>query len=278
MLIPILRLLVVFLLIFGSDAAVSQVISGIKNLPYTVTKKSTSLQRLADGTTLTRSSVTTEARDSQGRTLIETVSDQRPDSTHRFTSYVLRDPANNTHCTWMSTARNASCIHLSVPRRVMPPSARSVQPSGASNTGASVVVSTMGSGSGPTPGGATGGSATSVIMPGSIPGANPEHRPSMQRESLPPKTVNGIYAEGVRITQTYPIGYFGNDRPIVVVNETWTSPELKIIVLTSSDDPRTGTRTTEVTNIDRSEPDPALFQIPEGYTISDRSPGAPNEH
>jgi hypothetical protein len=124
--------------------------------------------------------------------------------------------------------------------------------------------------------GSVGSFVTAEVMGGPAAGADPNLRPSMQHESLSGKTINGIYAEGVRMTQTYPVGYFGNDRPIVVVHETWTAPDLKIIVLTTSDDPRTGTRTTEVTNIDRSEPDPALFQVPEGYTIRDRSLNPPN--
>jgi hypothetical protein len=64
------------------------------------------------------------------------------------------------------------------------------------------------------------------------------------------------------------------DRPIVNVRETWTAPDLKIIVYTTDDDPRTGSRTTELINLDRAEPDPALFQVPEGYTIKDQYPGS----
>jgi hypothetical protein len=45
------------------------------------------------------------------------------------------------------------------------------------------------------------------------------------------------------------------------------------ITHTNDDDPRTGTRITEVTNLDRGEPNPALFQVPEGYTMRDRYPG-----
>jgi len=271
---PTLRLLVVFLLILGSDAAMSQVYPGVQNLPYTVTKKSTSLQKLADGTSLTRSSTTTEARDSQGRTLIENVSDQ-PNNPHHITSYILDDPAARTHCMWMSPGKEATCMHIPGARGGTSAPLRPAQPSGASNSNRPAIVSSMGSGSGVVIG-STGSFVTAEVSGGPATGADPERRPSMQRENLPPKTVNGIYAEGVRITQTYPIGYFGNDRPIVVVNETWTSTDLKIVVLTTSDDPRTGIRTTEVTNVDRSEPDPALFQVPEGYTIRDRSPNAPN--
>jgi hypothetical protein len=32
-------------------------------------------------------------------------------------------------------------------------------------------------------------------------------------------------------------------------------------------DPRTGEQTTTVTQVDRSEPDPAIFEIPSGYKV-----------
>jgi len=83
-----------------------------------------------------------------------------------------------------------------------------------------------------------------------------------------------VYAEGTRVTTTYPVGSLGNDRPIVNVRETWTSPDLRLVVLSTDEDPRTGKQTTEVINLDHGEPDPALFQVPEGYTIRDQTPGS----
>jgi hypothetical protein len=62
----------------------------------------------------------------------------------------------------------------------------------------------------------------------------------------------------------------GNDRPIVVVRETWTAPDLAMVVLSINDDPRTGVQTTELTDFDRNEPDPALFNVPEGYAIHEQ--------
>jgi hypothetical protein len=56
-----------------------------------------------------------------------------------------------------------------------------------------------------------------------------------------------------------------------VTSETWISPELKIIVRQITNDPRSGKVLTELTNIDRSDPDPALLQPPEGYIIKDLS-------
>jgi hypothetical protein len=78
---------------------------------------------------------------------------------------------------------------------------------------------------------------------------------------------------GTRVTMTIPEGVEGNDRPITTVNETWRSPELNILLLSVREDPRTGTRTTEVTDLDRGEPDASVFQVPEGYTVKEPNPG-----
>ena len=66
-----------------------------------------------------------------------------------------------------------------------------------------------------------------------------------------------------------PAGAIGNERPIESVNETWYSPELQMMILSKRSDPRFGESTYRVTNIVRSEPESALFQIPSEYTIID---------
>ena len=99
-------------------------------------------------------------------------------------------------------------------------------------------------------------------------------RPQFSHESLGTQTIDGVLAEGARTTVTYPIGAVGNDRPISTVSETWTSPELKTVVLRKNSDPRSGESTTKLTNISRVEPDPSLFQIPSDYEIVDpQTPG-----
>jgi TonB family protein len=94
---------------------------------------------------------------------------------------------------------------------------------------------------------------------------------NVKTEQLGSDTIAGVYVTGVRATTTIPAGTVGNDRDITVISETWTSPDLKITVRQVTDDPRSGRVTTELTNITRSDPDPALFQAPEGYTVRDMS-------
>jgi hypothetical protein len=89
------------------------------------------------------------------------------------------------------------------------------------------------------------------------------------QESLGTQSIEGVMAEGTRMTLTIPAGKIGNDRPIVTVNERWYSPELQTVVLTKNSDPRMGETTYRLTNINRSEPDPSLFQVPADYTVDE---------
>ncbi len=93
----------------------------------------------------------------------------------------------------------------------------------------------------------------------------------MKRESLGSNTINGVVAEGERVTTTIPAGAIGNDQPLVTTHEIWKSTDLNLIVLEVDDNPQSGTRTKELVSLDRSEPDPALFRAPEGYTMRDQS-------
>ena len=91
----------------------------------------------------------------------------------------------------------------------------------------------------------------------------------VNQEQLGAQTIEGVAAEGTRTTFTIAAGKIGNDRPIVTVNERWYSKELQTIVLSKNSDPRLGETTYRLTNIDRSEPDPSLFQVPADYTVVD---------
>jgi hypothetical protein len=86
-------------------------------------------------------------------------------------------------------------------------------------------------------------------------------------ESLGKRMIEGVEAEGIRITQTIPAGAMGNERPIEVLHERWYSRELQMDVMTKWIDPRLGESTQRLTNLIRSEPDASLFQVPTDYTI-----------
>jgi hypothetical protein len=92
---------------------------------------------------------------------------------------------------------------------------------------------------------------------------------SSAKEQLAPQVIEGVYAEGTRTTTTIPAGQIGNERDIAVVDEVWYSPDLHMDVMTRHSDPRSGETTYRVTQINRMEPDAALFQVPAGYTVMD---------
>jgi hypothetical protein len=98
-------------------------------------------------------------------------------------------------------------------------------------------------------------------------------RPTHQvtREDLGVRTIAGIKTNGTRTTGIIPAGDQGNDRPLTIVRDNWISTEYDIPVLTITNDPRTGKRTEEVTEFHPGEPNPVLFQIPNGYTVRERT-------
>jgi hypothetical protein len=90
--------------------------------------------------------------------------------------------------------------------------------------------------------------------------------------SLGTQTINGVQAEGTRYTRTIPAGAIGNQNPIVITMERWYSTDLQMVVLSKRNDPRTGERTTQFTNIQRTEPEASLFQVPSDYTVKQGGP------
>jgi hypothetical protein len=88
------------------------------------------------------------------------------------------------------------------------------------------------------------------------------------------QTINGVSAEGTRITRTIPAGEMGNEKPIVMVTERWYSPELQTYVMTKRTDPLMGDTVFQLTNIQRTEPDASLFLVPPGFSVSQGRPAA----
>jgi hypothetical protein len=96
----------------------------------------------------------------------------------------------------------------------------------------------------------------------------PDQGPA-RTEDLGSQTMEGVSVTGVRTTRTIPAGQIGNDRPIDIVTEVWTSPDLKTVVYSRRNDPRIGEQIFRLTDIVVGEPDPSLFIIPAGFKIMD---------
>jgi hypothetical protein len=94
-------------------------------------------------------------------------------------------------------------------------------------------------------------------------------------ENLGMKTLQGVDTVGTRQTTTIKTGEMGNDRPIQIVLEYWHSPRLGFNLLSSRSDPRIGTQTFAITELDTAEPDPQLFSVPDGYQVVDQQTSPP---
>ena len=88
-------------------------------------------------------------------------------------------------------------------------------------------------------------------------------------EQLGKQTIEGVEAEGQRATITIPAGEIGNEQPILIVSETWYSPELQVTVMSRHSDPRMGETVYRLTGINRAEPSHLLFEVPADYTIKE---------
>jgi hypothetical protein len=88
-------------------------------------------------------------------------------------------------------------------------------------------------------------------------------------EALAPRTMEGVSVAGRRLKTTIAAGAIGNEWPLTITSEEWTSPELQILVLTDRKDPRLGDSTYRLLHISRDEPAATLFQVPSDYTIKE---------
>jgi hypothetical protein len=93
---------------------------------------------------------------------------------------------------------------------------------------------------------------------------------------LPARDIEGVRAHGERTTWTIEAGKLGNEKPIVITREVWTSPELMLTLLSRDSDPRSGEVIYRLQNLKRGEPEAALMKVPGDYDQSPRrAPKAP---
>jgi hypothetical protein len=90
-----------------------------------------------------------------------------------------------------------------------------------------------------------------------------------ETKDLGTREFNGVKATGSERSYEIPAGEIGNRHPIVVSTETWTSPELQVVLYQKRSDPRTGDTVLRVEELKREEPAAALFTLPSDYTVRD---------
>ena len=102
-------------------------------------------------------------------------------------------------------------------------------------------------------------------------GPLPEGNGYQQHEDLGVSNTAGVDTTGYRETTTLNPGVLGNDQPMVTVREFWYSARLGISLSSKVDDPRSGKQVFTVKDLTTSEPDPRLFDVPEGFRILDHA-------
>jgi hypothetical protein len=95
---------------------------------------------------------------------------------------------------------------------------------------------------------------------------------TVKKEDLGTQTINGVSAQGTRYTHTIPAGQIGNSKLITTVTERWYSPDLQVVVKSTRTDPRFGSTTYTLTNIQRQEPAATFFAVPSDYTVRQGHP------
>jgi hypothetical protein len=204
----------------------------VSGLPFTATVSVQNSQVLADGNQIQNTSTGTLARDSQGRTHRDMTLPAIGPMAGRSAPHVsmINDPVANVHYMLDPDKKEAHEMSWHGHKD-----------------------------------GRHGGPKGAAIRAGSH-GEEPDQA-NVTTTSLGVKTFNGVSATGTLVTRTIPAGAIGNQKPIVITNERWYSADLQIVVLSKTSDPRMGDFVRQLTNIQTTEPDPSLFQVPAGYTI-----------
>ena len=212
----------------------------VKGAPFSGTMASETTETLQDGTIIHRTSQGTVSRDSLGRSRKEmTVSGFGPLATSggKHTMVAISDPVAGAH--YMLDADN-KVAHKMAFHQHGAPSAEEAQ---------------------------------AFEQKQAARKQQEEASGALKTESLGTQMVNGVSAEGTRTTRTIAAGQIGNDKPIQIVSERWYSPDLQIVVKSTRNDPRSGTTTYSVTNIQKTEPAATLFTVPADYAVQAGGPG-----
>lgn len=208
----------------------------VTGAPYSADVSESSVRTLTDGNTIQHTTTGHVARDSQGRMYDQqTITGGPLGSNGPTTMTFISDPVGGYVYSLNATTK------IATRRPIKTPPSGSNPPSG--------------SGGNPPNGGGH-----------NRPGGN-----NIVTTDLGTQAVNGVNAQGKRVTHTTPAGAVGNAQPIVSTTETWYSPDLQVVVSSTRTDPQVGKSSYTLNNIQRGDPDPSLFQVPSDYTIQDAS-------
>lgn len=247
----------------------------VKGAPYSAQAVTESVQTLSDGNRIVRKNTAQLYRDTEGRTRREqTVGYIGPyaASGEETQTVFINDPVGGFSYILEPSAKTAR----KMPRRELrfkvegdPAPAREKAAQGAVQK--FEIERSYQRVPGPGPDNVTGTAVIVTAPPAGEGGTFLRHssKHEAKTEKLEARSFDGITAEGTRTTVTIPAGEIGNEAPIEIVDEHWYSPALQVTVMTRHSDPRSGETTYRLTNISRTEPAAALFQVPSDYTVKE---------
>ena len=236
--------------------SVSAQATSVQSAPYSATITNESIQTLADGNRIVQTSTGTTARDAQGRSRQDTALPAIGNLSAANAPHLvfIQDPVAQVSYVLNLTDKTAQKLPMPPPN--------------AAGSATPAVASTfyIQSGGGPSTAAAPMPMPPPMALQRTIVASDQDQ---VATEDLGSQTMEGIVVNGTRTTRTIPAGQIGNDKPISIVTEVWTSPDLKTVVSSKRTDPRMGEQTFQLTNIVRAEPDPTLFAVPSDFKIID---------
>lgn len=257
----------------------------VKGAPYSAEAVTETTQVLPDGNRIVNKNTAVVYRDSQGRTRREqtvgSIGALTVNAGEPLRTITISDPVAGVTYTVDSSSRTVKKMTTAktVFRKALPPGSQSSHETSAETT------ITHGS----LPAGAlwvekdtqdtfeiaappSGGSGVPHVIETRVI-RHSDDNPAARTEPLGKQIIEGVEVEGTRQTTVIPAGQIGNERPIEITSERWYSPRLQAVVLSRRNDPRMGETVYRLTNINLSEPAPALFQPPAGFEVKDASSG-----
>jgi hypothetical protein len=214
----------------------------VKGAPYAAESVTESVQVLADGNRITHKNTSNVYRDGEGRTRREMNWQPKMGgaaASEPIQSIMIEDPVAKVH--YVLDTKSKTARKVTMPQMAAKPG---------------------------------DGKAPDVfIMRNSAPGGAmiqlKKLGENLKKESLGKRNIEGLLCEGTKSVLTIPAGEQGNERPIDVVTESWYSPELQVVVLSKTADPRSGETTYKLQSVRRGEPGRQLFEVPADYTVKE---------
>jgi hypothetical protein len=242
----------------------------VKGAPMSAEAVSESIQVLSDGNRIVRKSTTMIYRDSEGRSRREqTISSIGPYATAGEPSRLIHinDPVAGVSYILDVRSKTAQKIVFTNSKEFTVATTDAAKKAAIEKG----VAEAKASGEGISVSGNSVTVINGVATTGSYSGRIP--KPEQKEESLGEQVMEGLKVEGKRYTSTIPAGQIGNEQPINIVTEKWYSQELKQVVYMKTTDPRFGETIYRLTNINRTEPDRSLFEVPSDYIIKETANG-----